>query len=71
LRPCRAAEKGHAALAETLLAAGARPSQGNKYACTPLHAAAAGGHAHVAHALLAAGAEPEARDSVRCRVDCA
>jgi hypothetical protein len=38
------------ALAEALLAAGAVASQGNKYACTPLHAAAAGGHARVAQA---------------------
>ncbi len=57
-----AADRGHADVAEALLAAGADANAKADDGSTPLHLAAEGGRADVAEALLAAGAAANARD---------
>ncbi len=56
-----AAERGHAALADLLLSAGADVEAKTRIgAYTPLHLASRGGHGLIATALLDAGADPHA-----------
>ncbi len=52
-----AAYKGHAAIAQVLITAGAEVNSKNNNGETPLHVAAYHGHAAVAEALITAGAE--------------
>jgi ankyrin repeat protein len=56
-----AAERGHAAVADLLLSAGAALEAKTRIGSyTPLHLASRGGHASIATALLDAGADPHA-----------
>src|SRR5687767_6697408 len=56
-----AAGRGHLAVVELLLAAGATPDKRAHDGSTPLHEAAARGHLEIARLLIAAGADPNAR----------
>jgi len=59
-----AAERGHAAVAELLLSAGAAVEAKTRIGSyTPLHLASRGGHGSIATALLDAGADPHATTS--------
>ena len=57
-----AARSGDAALADSLIAAGANVNEADAEKVTPLHIAAAGGHGELIRVLLAAGADAGARD---------
>ena len=58
-----ASDRGHAAVVDLLLAAGANPGTADGEGQTPLHYAASCGHRASAERLLAAGADPGAADS--------
>ncbi|MEZ5291754.1 MAG: ankyrin repeat domain-containing protein [Vicinamibacterales bacterium] len=60
----RPAERGDAAVLETMLARGFDPAPGDKDGVTPLHRAAMGGHAEAVHVLLAHGAPIDALDGM-------
>jgi ankyrin repeat protein len=66
-----AARRGHLAVAELLLAAGATVNRWSHDGLVPLHMAALGGHLEVARALIAAGAETRATDNGGHSVLCA
>jgi ankyrin repeat protein len=56
-----AAGRGHLAVVELLLAAGAAVDKRSHDGSTPLHEAAAGGHLEIVRLLVQAGANPRAR----------
>ncbi|MGE0815805.1 MAG: ankyrin repeat domain-containing protein [Vicinamibacterales bacterium] len=60
----RPAERGDAAVLETMLSRGFDPVPGDKDAVTPLHRAAMGGHAEAVHVLLTHGAPIDALDGM-------
>lgn len=66
-----AAGRGHLAVVELLLAAGATVSRWSHDGSTPLHEAALRGHFEVAKALIAAGANSRATDNGGHSVLCA
>lgn len=57
-----AAEEGHRAVAEALLAGGADPNARGSSGQTPLHGAAGNGHTSVVELLVSRGADPNATD---------
>src|SRR5262249_41850342 len=60
----RAAERGDAAVLETMLSCGFDPQVKDPENVTPLHRAAMGGHADSVRVLLAHGADVNARDGM-------
>lgn len=61
----RAAEKGHLAVVDVLLAAGASTEAHDEFGATPLHTACRSGSVDVARALIRAGANVDAVDAGR------